>query len=76
MTIKIFNHPVSKRLIMLIFGDLLIVNGSIFLSAILRLGLNAGWGYIQSNPWSFILTGWIYIITFFSMELYDIRKDF
>ena len=76
MTIKIFNYPVSKRLIMLIFGDLLIVNGSIFLSAILRLGLNAGWGYIQSNPWSFILTGWIYIITFFSMELYDIRKDF
>jgi len=76
MTIKIFNHPVSKRLIMLIFGDLLIVNGSIFLSAILRLGLNAGWDYIQSNPWSFILTGWIYIITFFSMELYDIRKDF
>lgn len=76
MTIKIFNHPVSKRLIMLIFGDLLIVNGSIFLSAILRLGLNSGWGYIQSNPWSFILTGWIYIITFFSMELYDIRKDF
>ena len=76
MTIKIFKHPVSKRLIMLIFGDLLIVNGSIFLSAILRLGLNAGWGYIQSNPWSFILTGWIYIITFFSMELYDIRKDF
>jgi exopolysaccharide biosynthesis polyprenyl glycosylphosphotransferase len=76
MTIKIFNHPVSKRLIMLIFGDLLIVNGSIFLAAILRLGLSAGWGYIQSNPWSFILTGWIYIITFFSMELYDIRKDF
>ena len=76
MTIKIFNHPVSKRLIMLIFGDLLIVNGSIFLSAILRLGLNAGWGYIQSNPLSFILTGWIYIITFFSIELYDTRKDF
>lgn len=76
MTIKIFNHPVSKRLILLILGDLLIVNGSIFLAAILRLGLSAGWGYIQSNPWSFILTGWIYIITFFSMELYDIRKDF
>ena len=76
MTIKIFNHPVSKRLIILILGDLLIVNGSIFLAAILRLGLSAGWGYIQSNPLSFILTGWIYIITFFSTELYDIRKDF
>ena len=76
MTIKIFNHPVSKRLIMLIFGDLLIVNGSIFLSAILRLGVSAGWGYIQSNPWSFILTGMIYIMVFFSTELYDIRKDF
>ena len=76
MTIKIFNYPISKRLIMLILGDLLIVNGSIFLSAILRLGLSAGWGYIQSNPLSFILTGWIYIITFFSTELYDIRKDF
>ena len=61
---------------MLILGDLLIVNGSIFLSAILRLGLNDGWGYIQSNPLSFILTGWIYIITFFSSELYDTRKDF
>ena len=50
MTIKIFNYPVSKRLILLILGDLLIVNGSIFLSAILRLGVSAGWGYIQSNP--------------------------
>ena len=76
MTIKIFNYPVSKWLIILILGDLLIVNGSIFLSAILRLGWNAGWGYIQSNPLSFILTGWIYIITFFSTELYDTRKDF
>jgi len=76
MTIKIFNYPVSKRLILLILGDLLIVNGSIFLSAILRLGANAGWGYIQSNPWSFILTGLIYIMVFFSTELYDIRKDF
>ncbi len=76
MTIKIFNYPVSKRLILLIFGDLLIVNGSIFLSAILRLGVSAGWGYIQSNPWSFILTGLIYIMVFFSTELYDIRKDF
>ena len=76
MTIKIFNHPISKRLILLILGDLLIVNGSIFLSAILRLGVSAGWGYIQSNPWSFILTGLIYIMVFFSTELYDIRKDF
>jgi len=76
MTIKIFNHPISKRLILLILGDLLIVNGSIFLAAILRLGLSAGWGYIQSNPWSFILTGLIYIMVFFSTELYDIRKDF
>lgn len=76
MTIKIFNYPVSKRLILLVLGDLLIVNGSIFLSAILRLGLSAGWSYIQSNPLSFILTGLIYIIVFFSTELYDIRKDF
>ncbi len=76
MTIKIFNHPISKRLILLILGDLLIVNGSIFLAAILRLGLSAGWSYIQSNPWSFILTGLIYIMVFFSTELYDIRKDF
>lgn len=76
MTVKIFNHPVSKRLIMLIVGDLLIVNGSIFLSAILRLGLSSGWDYIKSNPWAFILTGCIYIITFFSTELYDMRKDF
>ncbi len=76
MTIKIFNYPISKRLILLILGDLLIVNGSIFLSAILRLGVSAGWGYIQSNPWSFILTGLIYIMVFFSTELYDIRKDF
>ncbi len=76
MTIKIFNYPISKRLILLILGDLLIVNGSIFLSAILRLGISAGWGYIQSNPWSFILTGLIYIMVFFSTELYDIRKDF
>lgn len=76
MTIKIFNHPVSKRLIMLIAGDLLIVNGAIFLAAILRLGLDSGWWYIKSNPLSFVLTGAIFIITFFSAELYDTRRDF
>lgn len=76
MTIRIFNYPISKRLIMLIMGDLIIVNGSIFLSAIIRLGLNGGWDYIKSNPVSFILTGLIFIFALFIAELYDIRKDF
>lgn len=76
MTIKIFNYTVAKRLILLIIGDLLIVNGSIFLSAIIRLGLSGGWEYIRSNQVSFALTGLVFIFAFFFSELYDIRKDF
>ncbi|NUO08240.1 MAG: sugar transferase [Candidatus Brocadia sp.] len=76
MTIKIFNYPIAKRLIMLIIGDLFIVNGSIFLSAIIRLGLSDGWVYIRSNPVAFVLTGMVFIFTFFFAELYDTRKDF
>ncbi len=76
MTIKIFNYPIAKRLIMLIMGDLLIVNGSLFLSAVIRLGLSGGWEYIRNNPASFVLTGLVFIFTFFFTELYDSRKDF
>src|SRR3989339_458147 len=76
MTFKIFNYPISKRLILLIMGDLLIVNGSIFLSAIIRLGLNYGWDYVRNHPLSFALTGLVFIITFFFTELYDTRKNF
>ncbi|TVM03551.1 MAG: hypothetical protein CV087_04365 [Candidatus Brocadia sp. WS118] len=76
MTIKIFHYPISKRLIMLIAGDLLMVNGAVFLSAILRLGLGEGWDYIRNNPVSFVLTGFVFILTFFFTELYDTRKDF
>lgn len=76
MTIKIFHYPISKRLILLILGDLLIIHGSLFLSAIIRLGSTGGWEYIKGNPLSFILTGLIFIFTFFFAELYDIRKDF
>lgn len=61
---------------MLIMGDLLIVNGSIFLSAIIRLGLSDGWTYIRDNPVSFALTGLVFLFTFFFTELYDTRKDF
>lgn len=76
MTIRIFNYPIPKRLILLIAGDLLLVNGSVFLSAILRLGMSDGWNYIRDNPVSFALTGIIFIVTFFFTELYDTRKDF
>ncbi|KAB2835079.1 MAG: sugar transferase [Candidatus Brocadia sp.] len=76
MTIKIFNYPISKRLILLIAGDLFLVNGSVFLSATLRLGLSDGWNYIRDNPVSFVLTGFVFIFTFFFAELYDTRKDF
>ena len=76
MSIKKFYYPVPKQQILLIAGDLLIVNGSVFLSAILRLGLNDGWDYIRNNPLSFVLTGIIFIFTFFFAELYDTRKDF
>ncbi len=75
MTSRILN-PISKQLIMLILGDLFIVNGSLFLSAIIRLGLNEGWAYIRSNPEAFILTGLVFIVAFFFAELYDTRKDF
>ncbi len=76
MTTKILNSPVSRRLLILIAGDLIIVNGSVFLSAILRLGLSDGWDYIRNNPVSFVLTGIVFIFTFLFAELYDTRKDF
>ncbi len=76
MTTRVFNYPVSKRLLFLIMGDLFIVNGSLFLSAVIRLGFTGGWEYIRGNHVSFLLTGLIFIFTFFFTELYDIRKDF
>ncbi len=76
MPIKIFNYPFSKRQIILSAGDVIIVNGAIFLSAILRLGLSTGWDYIRDNLLSFLLTGLIFVFMFFLTELYDMRKDF
>lgn len=76
MTTKIFSCPISRLLLILITGDLIIVNGSLFLSAILRLGLTPGWDYIRNNPVSFVLTGIVFIFTFLFAELYDTRKDF
>ena len=75
MPIKSFNYPILKQII-LIMGDMFIVNGSIFLSAILRLGLGGGWDYIKNNPLSFILTGLVFIFTFSFAELYDTRRNF
>ncbi len=76
MSTKIFHYPITRQHILLIFGDLLIVNGSIFMSAIIRLGFALGWDYLRSNLTSFILTGVIFILTFFLTDLYDLRKDF
>jgi len=76
MTIKIFDYPISKRRVLLILGDMVIVNGAIFLSAVIRLGLGEGWAYLRGNPVSFVITGLIFVFSFFCTELYDIRKDF
>ncbi len=75
MPIKSFNYPILKQTI-LIVGDVVIINSSIFLSAILRLGLGDGWDYIKNNPLSFILTGLVFIFTFSVAELYDTRRNF
>lgn len=76
MPTKIFNYPFSKRQLVLTAGDLLIINGSIFLSVIIRLGLNVGWDYIRNNLASFLLVGLVFVLIFFFTELYDVRKDF
>ncbi|MGQ3684861.1 MAG: hypothetical protein ACUBOA_07645 [Candidatus Loosdrechtia sp.] len=76
MPIRIFNYPVSRRQLILSLGDLLIVNGSIFLSVMIRLGFNVGWDYIKSNVMSFLLTGAVFVLIFFFAELYDMQKDF
>jgi exopolysaccharide biosynthesis polyprenyl glycosylphosphotransferase len=76
MPIKIFNYPISKRQLILSLGDLLIVNGSIFLSVMIRLGFSIGWDYIKNNFASFLLTGFVFVLIFFFTELYDMRKDF
>lgn len=76
MSTKIFHYPVTRQHILLILGDLLIVNGSIFMSAIIRLGFTLGWDYLISNLTAFILTGVIFILTFLFTDLYDLRKDF
>lgn len=71
-----FNPSISTRKIILFLGDIFIVHGSIFLSAVIRLGWYNGLEYLKHNPLSFMLTGLTFIITFFFAELYDTRKDF
>lgn len=75
MPIKSFNYPILKQII-LIVGDVVIINSSIFLSAIIRLGLDVGWDYIKSNLLSFMLTSGVFVFTFSFAELYDTRKNF
>lgn len=75
MPIKSFNYPILKQII-LIVGDVVIINSSIFLSAIIRLGLDVGWDYIKSNLLSFMLTSGVFVFTFSFAELYDTRRNF
>ncbi|MGR3176821.1 MAG: nucleoside-diphosphate sugar epimerase/dehydratase, partial [Candidatus Anammoxibacter sp.] len=67
---------ISKKLILLVIVDLFIVIGSIFLSSIIVIGLHGGLNYIETNSFSFFITGVIYIFTFYMFGLYDFRKDF
>ncbi|MDR4506728.1 MAG: sugar transferase [Candidatus Brocadiaceae bacterium] len=72
----ILNYLVSKRQFILILGDLCVVNGSTLLSAFIRLGSVQGLDYLKSNTISFLLTGVIFLTTFFIGEQYRTGKDF
>ncbi|MCF6157865.1 MAG: sugar transferase [wastewater metagenome] len=76
MPVTVFNYPVSKRQLILSLGDLFIINSSIFLSVIIRLGFIDGWIYMRDNPLSFLLTGLTFVLIFFFTELYDMRRDY
>lgn len=68
--------PISKKQILLVIVDLIIVIGSIFLASTIVIGFDNGLNYIKVNYLSFCLTGCIYIFAFFYSGLYDFRKDF
>lgn len=70
------NTTISKKQMLLLVVDLIIVTGSIFLSATIVIGFRNGISYIEANYISFCLTGCIYIFAFFYSDLYDFRKDF
>lgn len=69
-------RPISKKRVLLVIVDLIIVIGSIFLSSIIRIGIHSGLNYIETNWFSFCVTGVIYIFAFYMSGLYDFRKDF
>ena len=69
-------RSISKRRLLLVIIDLIIVIGSIFLSSIIVIGSQSGIYYIKTNYFSYFITGCIYIFAFYMADLYDFRKDF
>lgn len=73
---KMLRHPISKKRVLLIIVDLIIVIGSMFLSSIIRIGLHDGLHYIEANYMAFCLIGVIYFFAFYVAGLYDFLQDF
>ncbi len=65
-----------KKQVLLVYVDLIIVIGSIFISSISRIGVHNGLNYIVNNYSAFIVTSVIYLFAFYMAGLYDFRKDF
>ncbi|GFP32878.1 hypothetical protein HKBW3S42_01183, partial [Candidatus Hakubella thermalkaliphila] len=56
--------------------DVVIIVISVLLAAGLRLGVNGGLAYVENDLFSFILMGFIFLLTFYIADLYDFKKDF
>lgn len=66
----------GKRILVLVGVDLLIIIGSIILSALLRLGIQNGVNYLESHAISFGLSTLIYLLLLYIGNQYDAKKDY
>jgi len=70
------NSFISKKQLLMVFVDLVMIIGSMFLSSVIRIGFHNGVVYVETNVISFCVIGGLYIFIFYMSGLYDFRKDF
>ena len=68
-------RTISRKILLLVIVDLIVVVGSLFLSAIICFGLKKGMDYATSCGVLLCMTAAIYVFSFYMAGLYDFRKN-
>ncbi len=72
---RILSHTVSRRKLLLVFADQVVIWVALLGSATLRLGSEEGALYIRTHLYSFFLLSFLYAVTFYVADLYNPGKD-